>query len=180
MFIEIEDLTKEPLCFHHVYAMGEISLAHEDATLNEPVDADFVLTCEDLNLHVDGAVETGIRYTCSRCLKEFSRHLSAPFKLAYLPQPKVKREGEEFELKYEDMEVGFYDGVRLDVNLMVLEQIELALPMKFVCREDCRGLCYKCGADLNEEACRCDTTDMDSRLGALLQFKKKFEGTEKH
>lgn len=178
MFIEIEGLTKEPLCFHHVYPMGEILLAHEDAALNEPVDADFILTHEDRNLHVGGTVETGIRYTCSRCLKDFSRHLSAPFDLSYLPQPRVTREGEEFELKYEDMEVGFYDGVRLDVNLIVLEQIESALPMKFICREDCRGLCCKCGADLNEAACRCDTTEMDSRLGALLQFRKKLDETE--
>ena len=178
MFIEIEDLTKEPLHFRHLFPMGEILLAHEDATLSEPVDTNFVLTHNDLSLHVDGTVETGIRFTCSRCLKDFSRHLSAPFDLSYLPQPRVTPEGEEIELKYEDMEVGFYDGVRLDVNLMVLEQIELALPMKFVCREDCKGLCYKCGADLNEGLCRCDTTEMDSRLGALLQFKKKPGETE--
>ena len=179
MFIEIEDLTKEPLHFQHLFSLGEILLAHEDATLSEPVGTNFVLTHKDRNLHIDGTVETGIRYTCSRCLKEFSRHLTVPFDLSYLPQPKVTREGEEMELKYEDMEVGFYDGVRLDVNLMVLEQIELALPMKFVCREDCKGLCYKCGADLNEAACQCDETEMDSRLGALLQFKKKLDEAEK-
>lgn len=173
VFIEIEDLTKEPLYFRHLFPLGEILLAHEDATLSEPVGTNFVLTHADLNLHIDGTVETGIRCTCSRCLKEFSRHLSADFDLSYRPQPKAAREGEEIELKYEDMEVGFYDGVKLDVNLMVLEQIELALPMKFVCREDCKGLCYKCGADLNEGSCRCDNTEMDSRLGALLQFKKK-------
>ena len=173
MFIEIEDLTEEPLVFHHVYPVGEILLGHQDASLNEPVGVDFVLTHKERDLRIDGTVETGVRYTCSRCLKEFSRHLDASFDLSYVPQPKVPREGEEIELKYEDMEVGFYDGVRLDVNLMALEQIELALPMKFVCREDCKGLCYKCGADLNEGTCRCDGTEVDSRLGALLQFKKK-------
>jgi uncharacterized protein len=175
VFIEIEDLTDEPLIFHHVFPEGEILLAHEDAALNEPVNTDFVLTHRGRDLQVDGTVETGIRYICSRCLKEFSRHLSSSFDLSYAPQPRVERENDEIALKYEDMEVGFYDGVRLDVNLMALEQIELSLPMKFVCREDCKGLCYKCGADLNEGGCRCDTTEMDSRLGELLKFKKKPE-----
>jgi uncharacterized protein len=179
VFIEIEDLTKEPLHFRHIFPMGEILLAHEDATLSEPVGTDFILTHDDRSLHIDGSVETGIRCTCSRCLKQFSRHLTAPFDLSYLPQPKVPREGEEIELRYEDMEVGFYDGVRLDVNLMVLEQIELALPMKFVCCEECKGLCYKCGADLNEGQCRCDNTEMDSRLRALLQFRNKPDEAEK-
>ena len=178
MFIEIEDLTDEPLYFHHRYPIGEIQLAHGDAALNEPVGIDFVLTHKDRGLHVDGTVESGIRCICSRCLKEFSHHLSAEFDLSYLPQPKTTREGDEIELKYEDMEVGFYDGVRLDVNLMALEQIELALPMKFICREDCKGLCYRCGADLNEGACRCEATETDSRFTALLDFKKKLEERE--
>jgi uncharacterized protein len=73
------------------------------------------------------------------------------------------------------MEVAFYDGVALDVNLMILEQIELAMPMSFVCREDCKGLCYKCGADLNEGVCLCKKEETDSRLSVLLEFKQKRE-----
>lgn len=176
MFIEIEELADEPLHFQHVYPLGEIVLSHRDVALNAPVQADFVLTHEDRDLQITGAVETGVRLTCSRCLKEFLRPASVKFDLSYVPQPKVKKEGEEIELKYDEMEVGFYDGTRLDVNLLVLEQIELALPMKFVCREDCRGLCYRCGANLNEAECRCGETEPDGRLGALLEFKKKREG----
>jgi uncharacterized protein len=175
VFIEIEDLTDEPLHFHHVYPMVEITLLHQDAALNEPVHTDFVLTHRERDLQVNGVVKTGIRYMCSRCLKEFSRPTIVRFDLSYLPQPKKVKEGDEIELKYDEMEVGFYDGIRLDVNLMVLEQIELALPMKFVCREDCKGLCYRCGTDLNEADCRCGEMEPDIRLGALLEFKKKFE-----
>jgi uncharacterized protein len=73
------------------------------------------------------------------------------------------------------MDVAFHDGLAFDVNLMVLEQIELAMPMRFVCREDCKGLCYKCGADLNEGACLCKKEETDSRLATLLDFKKKMD-----
>lgn len=173
MFIEIEDLKAEPLHVQHVFPTGEIRFLHEDAALSEPVTADFVLTHKDRDLKVDGTVETAIRFRCSRCIKEFSRPFSASFDLSYLPQPKWTNKDVEIELRYEDMEVAYYDGVALDVNLMVLEQIELAMPMKFVCREDCKGLCYRCGADLNEGECHCGKEETDSRLSVLLDFRRK-------
>jgi uncharacterized protein len=176
VFIEIEDLDPEPLHIHHVFPIREIKFFHGDAALNAPVAADFVLSHKDRDLHVDGTVKTAIRFKCSRCAKEFSRSFAASFDLSYLPQPKWTNENAEIELKYEDMGVGFYDGVALDVDLMVLEQIELAMPMKFVCREDCKGLCYKCGSDLNEGACLCKNEETDSRLSVLLDFQKKKMG----
>jgi uncharacterized protein len=173
VFIEIENLKSEPIHVNHVFPVGEIKFIHEDAALNEPVATDFILTHKDRDLHVDGTVQTAIRFRCSRCDKEFFRAFSTSFDLSYLPQPKWTNENLEIELKYEDMGVGYYDGVAFDVNLMVLEQIELAMPMNFICREDCKGLCYKCGADLNEKACRCVQEESDSRLSVLLDFKKK-------
>jgi uncharacterized protein len=175
VFIEIEGLKPEPLHVHHVFPIAEIRFVHEDAALRESVTADFVLRHRDRDLFVDGTVETAIWFRCSRCAKEFSRPFSTRFDLSYLPQPKWTNENGEIELKYEDMEVAFHDGVAFDVNLMILEQIELAMPMKFVCRDDCKGLCYKCGADLNEGACLCNKEETDSRLSVLLEFKKKVD-----
>ena len=173
MFIEIEDLKPEPLHVCHVFPVGEINFSHEDASLDKPVTADFVLSHKDRDLHVDGTVETAVRFRCSRCTKEFYRPLATTFDVSYLPQPKWTSHDAEIELRYEDMEIAYYDGIALDVDLLVLEQIELAIPMKFVCRDDCKGLCYACGADLNEGACLCKKENADSRLSALLEFRKK-------
>jgi uncharacterized protein len=173
VFIEIEDLKPEPLHVRHVFPTGEIKFSYEDAVLDDSVTADFILSHNDRDLQVEGTVETAIRFRCSRCTKEASRAVSASFDLSYLPQPKWPNEGAEIELRYEEMEVAYYDGIVFDVDLMVLEQIELAMPMKFVCREDCKGLCYNCGADLNEGACLCKNETTDSRLSILLDFQKK-------
>jgi uncharacterized protein len=175
VFIEIEDLKQEPLHVHHVFPAGEIKFLHEDAALDKAVTADFVLSHKDRDLHLEGTVETSVRFRCSRCTKEFSRPIAAGFDLSYLPQPKWTNGNAEIELRYEDMEVAYYDGITFDVDLMVLEQIELAIPMKFICRDDCRGLCYKCGADLNDGSCLCKNEDVDSRLSVLLDFKKKMD-----
>jgi uncharacterized protein len=173
VFIEVQDLKQEPLYFRHVFPIGEIKFVHEDAVLSEPVTTDFVLTHQDRDLRVDGTVGTSIRFRCSRCMKEFSKSFAASFDLTYVPQPKWTSENAEIALKYDEMEIAYYDGVALDVNLVILEQIELAMPMNFVCREDCKGLCYKCGADLNEGLCSCKDEETDSRLSALLEFRHK-------
>ncbi len=172
MFIEIESLKPEPLHVQHVFGIGELQFRHDDASLEKPVAVDFLLTHKGLDLHAEGTVRTAVRYQCSRCLKEFSRALDASFDLFYLPQPDWKKD-EEIELKYEEMEVGYYDGIRLDVDLMVLEQIELSMPMKFVCREACRGLCPSCGMDRNEGPCSCKEDSADSRLSVLRDFRSK-------
>jgi len=175
VFIEIEDLKPEPLHVQHLFQSGEMEFAHEDVALKEPIAVDFTLTHKDGDLRITGTVETVIHPRCSRCTREFSRDISTEFDLSYLPQPAWSGENVEIELKYEDMEVAFYDGVSFDVNLMVLEQIELAIPMKLICREDCKGLCYQCGADLNEGTCSCIKETGDPRLSVLLDFKKKSE-----
>lgn len=172
MRIIVDDLKPEPLQVTHTFGMDEIKFRHADAALVEPVTADFVLSHKDRDLRLFGKIDTTVRFTCSRCVGEFSKVLSVGFDLQYLTQPKFTGT-EEIELRYEDMDVGFYDGVSLDIDLVVLEQIELALPMKFVCREDCRGLCPICGANLNQAACRCTEGEPDSRMAALLDFKKR-------
>jgi uncharacterized protein len=173
LFIEIEDLKDAPLHVRHVFPIMEIMFSHEDAELKAPVTTDFVLTHKERNLRIDGMVETSIVFRCSRCMKEFCKPFTAKFDLIYLPQPKWTSEGAEIELKYEDMEVGYYNGIAFDVNVMILEQIELAMPMQYVCREDCKGLCFQCGADLNEGACSCKKEEPDVRLSVLLEFQKK-------
>lgn len=174
MFIEIEQLKPEPLHLYHEYAIGELVLGRDDASVADVVVLDAVLTHRERDLRVRGTVRTAVRYQCSRCLREVIRPLEARFDLPYAPHPEGA-EDEEFELKYEDMDVGFYDGIRFDVDLLVLEQIELSVPMKFICREDCRGLCPGCGADLNEGQCRCAQGETDSRLAVLREFRSKMK-----
>lgn len=173
MFIEIEDLKPEPLHVHHTYAVGALPFEYQDAVIEEPVTTDFLLTHKELDLRITGTVETSVRFGCSRCLKPSHSHVGTSFDLVYLPQPKSVRAGEEIELRYADMEIGFYNGVRFDVDTMVVEQITLSLPMQLVCADDCKGLCYTCGADLNQGPCACKHDEGDSRLSILKEFRKK-------
>jgi len=170
VFIEIEDLEGRPLHVRHQFPTGEIRFLHDDARLEIPVDVDFTLFPAGGELRVAGSIKTSVLCRCSRCTKEFVRPVAENFDLSYSPNPEWDGGAAEIELKYEDMDIGYYDGVRFDVDALALERIELAMPMKHVCRDDCKGLCYKCGADLNDETCSCGE-EPDARMAVLLKLK---------
>jgi len=61
------------------------------------------------------------------------------------------------------------DG-KLDLDAPICDEILLSFPMRILCRDDCRGLCAGCGADLNKEACRCTKKEVDPRLAKLAEL----------
>jgi uncharacterized protein len=79
---------------------------------------------------------------------------------------------EEFRLRLDDTEIGFFQGDGLFLADVLAEQVLLAIPMKVICRSDCRGLCPHCGANLNSDECRCESQTADQRLAPLARLKQ--------
>jgi uncharacterized protein len=94
--------------------------------------------------------------------------------LLYLPQSENvgQEDCEERELSDKDLAVGFYQDDKIDLSQMIWEQVYLALPMKPLCKEDCRGLCPQCGTNLNLSMCSCDRETVDPRLATLKTLLK--------
>jgi uncharacterized protein len=78
---------------------------------------------------------------------------------------------DERALAEEDLETSYYRDDQIDLDELLREQFYLALPMKPLCLEECRGLCPQCGTNLNAGACACDTAWRDPRLEALRDIK---------
>lgn len=117
-------------------------------------------------LRLRGRVRATIHVECSRCLEPLPVPVDGQFDLLYLPESAAP-EGPEQELADEDVDTAYYrDGI-IDLAELVREQLYLALPMKPLCREDCRGLCPLCGTNLNTSTCDCAPTWDDPRLAAL-------------
>ena len=93
---------------------------------------------------------------CARCLEPVIEEVSREFDLFYRPMKSMTDE-EEARLKLDDTEIAFFDGDGLFLADVLAEQVLLALPMKVICRSDCRGLCPHCGANLNTDECRCES-----------------------
>jgi uncharacterized protein len=67
------------------------------------------------------------------------------------------------------------EGHRADLRAVAAEQIQLALPLKPLCREGCAGLCPTCGANRNRIECGCRSTEVDPRLSALLDLRDRLD-----
>ena len=64
-------------------------------------------------------------------------------------------------------------GSEIDLSDVVLQHLYMNLPISFICKDDCKGLCQKCGQNLNKGECSCGNGDIDPRMAALLNFKKQ-------
>ena len=116
---------------------------------------------------VDGKLNASIRAHCHRCWQEIELDLARNFHLTYLASDQRRSIQEEVEIGDEELDLSYLESDHLPIHEMIREQIYLALPMKFLCKQECRGLCTNCGANLNEVECGCAVEQTDPRWAAL-------------
>ena len=120
---------------------------------------------------VAGRLTGEVELTCSRCLEPFTVPIATTFDLRYIPRAENAGEGER-EVEEDDLSTAFYDNDEIDLSQLIMEQLQLALPMKPLCADTCKGLCPQCGTNLNTGACDCNQKWEDPRLGALRSMKR--------
>ena len=111
--------------------------------------------------------------TCARCLSPVCGEFTLDLEKTVAPRNLLENLDEDRLDDYAIIEDGF-----LDMDEQLREQLEMEFPMRFLCHEDCKGLCPKCGKNLNEGNCNCDHTEIDPRmepLRKLLELMKKEE-----
>lgn len=111
------------------------------------------------NINIEGNIHFDSTHTCDRCLAEYKSPVDLKIHTALIPLRDVRGpdgvSDDDLELASEDLETGHYEGDRFDLAEVIREQIVLAEPMKHLCRENCAGLCQRCGKDLNDGPCGC-------------------------
>ena len=126
---------------------------------------------EESTVHVQGKLQARLGLECGRCLEPVALAVDHPVDLFYLPRHKESQAEEQdadVQLSDHQMVVAYYDQDLLDLGEMVREQIFLLVPMRRLCREDCRGICPECGKNNNNERCECvPPTSPDPRLAGL-------------
>ena len=124
---------------------------------------------------VTGVLETRGKLVCARCLDPIPMRERSTFEVRYAPRPETEGHHDEVEINEDDLDVEYYSEPRVSVEDLVAEQVGLALPMKPLCREECKGLCGSCGASLNDEECSCESETMDARWEALKKIRETLE-----
>ena len=128
---------------------------------------------------LEGSIEGALELECARCLARYRHRLHEPFRLVL--EPAGSRAPAEPEAAAalsrdglcvaDELEVGWYRGSEIRLDAVCLELISLALPVKPLCREDCAGLCPRCGADRNETPCTCDEVAPRSPFAVLAALR---------
>ena len=139
-----------------------------DFAQKEPVNP-TITNLGDRRVMIEGGTNISLTLYCGRCLKE----------MIYPMNISIQKEV-DFNLTEEERAEGLDDtnfiiGYNLDVDTLIYDEILIDFPMKLLCREDCKGLCKKCGTNLNENTCDCDTTVLDPRMSVIRDIFNNFK-----
>ncbi len=149
----------------------EFDFLDDDWQLASLLEVDTEISHENKFLNMKGQIRTSVKGICSRCLKEVVVPVSCDFAEQLLYAKDVSLFSHlavgEVEEKY-----FIYDNDTLDITDIIRESILAVLPQKILCRDDCRGLCPKCGKNLNQGQCDCDLHEVDPRLAILAKLKE--------
>lgn len=133
---------------HIAYEPDAVVISGESFPISNKEDAVFRLSCiQKGKVHVEGSFSLEAAAPCDRCLTEVTVPVSVTF---------------EEEIDVEET------GAELDADELLYKEILMRWPMKILCKEECKGICMKCGKDLNEGDCGCDTFVPDPRMAAIL------------
>ncbi|MCI8872389.1 MAG: DUF177 domain-containing protein [Lachnospiraceae bacterium] len=118
-------------------------------------------------LLIQGETEVAIGIPCDRCLEEVSRTFFIEV------DKEIDLTGSNEELSMENL--SYMSGTSLDVDQLIFGEILVSWPMKVLCREDCKGICKRCGMNLNQAECQCQKTEPDPRMAAIQDIFNKFK-----
>jgi len=171
LLLDVGQMREPEARIERTFAPGVLPTDQSICRIAAPVALNVAIRKDRMQFRLVGRVRTAIALTCSRCLEEFELDVDESFDLLYLPRAEPGP-AEERAVEDDDLSTAFYEDHVIDLGQLMQEQCYLAVPMKPLCQDDCRGLCSECGANLNTASCRCQPTWTDPRLAVLDKLRK--------
>ncbi len=165
-------------------------LSHVDKTLNLSVDLEmdrFVTRKNDYaiidkkpmvfkisgvdgkKVEIEADIEVTLCIPCDRCLEDVENLI----KINISKEVDLSESAEERQESLDDID--YIDGVSFDAEKFAYGEILVNLPMKVLCSESCKGICNRCGTNLNHGNCGCDTTELDPRMAKAMEVFNSFK-----
>jgi uncharacterized protein len=145
-----------------------------DCAFVAPIHIEVFVRSVGRMFEVDGRFDTRVRFSCSRCLREYEAPLSQAFTLSFarrLPDSDVPHDEADIELGAQEVGLVLFDGSEIELRDAIQEEVVMALPMQPLCNPACRGLCPFCGADRNIKDCGCERRNRNPGFAVLKGFK---------
>jgi uncharacterized protein len=171
LLLDVGQMRDPEARIERTFAAGVLPTDQTICRIAAPVALSVAVRKDRMQFRVVGRVKTTIELACSRCLEDYAVPVDEAFDVLYLPHTPAG-EGEERAVEDDDLSTAFYEDNVIDLGQLMQEQCYLAVPMKPLCKEDCRGLCPQCGTNFNTASCECRTSWVDPRLAVLEQLRK--------
>lgn len=143
--------------------LSEIDFMGEDFKFSAPLKVSGEIRNNTKSLELDATVSGSMQVHCARCAKPFNTNIS--YNLSEI----LVREDTEIG---EDADVVVFSGHEVDLSELVADGFFMNVSGRYLCREDCKGLCPVCGCDLNEQSCNCQKEYIDPRWAGLADIMK--------
>lgn len=182
MLIEIHELELHPIDFEEEFRPGLIDFGLELRQVSALHTGGHAQLVEEYrgkrqkiqDIRLSGSFTTTFELACARCLEPVIENVARNFDLLYRPQG-ADAGPEERSVTATEAEVSYYQGEGVLLEDALREQVLLAVPLKVICREDCKGLCPHCGKNMNAEQCSCAEPVEDPRWSALKDIRNKLD-----
>jgi uncharacterized protein len=186
MLITLLDLEREPVRFDLKFSPGAIDYGEEATQTSDlVVEGQAELIKEHRGpREVVPDIRVRAKWTgtfeapCARCLEPVRHELNGDFDLLFRPLG-VDAGPPERALVVPETEIGYYQEGGLTLEDVLREQVLLSLPVRTLCSADCKGLCPRCGRNLNEGACTCEARPARERWSALSDLRSRLSSETK-
>ncbi len=173
MKISLDQITETPKDISFSEKIDEMNLIYteesdRDFRFPSSIDVNLAYYRSGHEIFFQGRLGGIIEGRCGRCLERYPFPIGKIFHLVLTPEPLPPKSK---ELNRNELGLSFYSAQEINLYPFIREQVLLALPMRPLCEDDCRGLCEGCGVNLNHELCLCGSSPGDPRLTLFRTLK---------
>jgi uncharacterized protein len=182
MEFKVIELEREPIRFDLALVPGAVDLGEEAEQVGDLATQGEVEVLHEhrgpkdivADIRIRGGFSGTFRVPCARCVEPVEILLAADFDLIFRPAA-ADSESLERSITAPETEIGYYQKDSLLLEDVLREQVLLSLPVRTLCKPDCKGLCPRCGENRNSIACTCDEGPSDPRWQALSGLRGRIK-----
>jgi len=182
MEFKVSELEREPIEFDLDLAPGALDLGDEAEQKGPLATSGLAEVIHEhrgpkdiiADIRLRGRFEGRFEVPCARCVEPVEIPLQADFDLIFRPAG-ADQDPPERSITAPETEIGYYQEDSLALEDVLREQVLLSLPVRTLCNEDCKGLCPRCGANRNNQPCKCDEGPSDPRWEALAGLRSRIK-----
>lgn len=129
------------------------------------------------SIEVVGGIYIKMKLMCDRCTENFDYEQQIPFRFLLEPAKQAKSKDADYNEDISEiddsLDFSYYDGDEVDIGDLIRQHIVMSQTIRHICREDCKGLCDRCGKNLNEGPCDCSNDSKESPFAVLKDYGQK-------